>query len=135
MQKLVFMILVIILLLGCASAEKYDRKLSSLIGQKSDVLSQEFGAPSGKKILGNGYEVVSFTSVNNNYVPSDFFLYQPYDPAGDVSIYAPFDQDYDFTPFAQNFNQLPELICQTSFLIRNGTIIAWKTKGNNCISQ
>lgn len=135
MQKITFAIMLIIFLLGCATSEKYDKKLSNLLGKNPDVLTQEFGEPSAKKILNNGDEVLTFTSVNDTYVPDDFYLYQQYSLQGDASIYAPFDGDYDFTPFAQNFNQLPEYTCQTSFWIHDNKIIGWKWKGNNCISQ
>lgn len=135
MQKILFTIILLILMLGCATTEKYDNKLTNLLGQNVSVLTSEFGTPSGKKILANGDEVISFTSVNNNYVPSDFFLYKPYSLQGDTNVYTPFDQNYDFTPFAENFNQLPALTCQTSFWIRDNIIIGWKWRGNNCISQ
>ena len=135
MQKALFMLLLLILMLGCATQEKYNNKLSLLLGQNPEILYKEFGKPSGKKILNNGDEVISFTSVNNNYVPSDFFLYQPYSLEGETNVYAPFDQNYNFTPFAENFNQMPALVCQTSFWIRNNKIIGWKWKGNNCIAN
>ena len=135
MQKILFAIILLILIMGCASSEKYNTKLTKLLGKNPDTLIMEFGQPSGKKILSNGDEILSFTSVNNNYIPSDFFLYQPYSLQDGVNVYTPFDQDYDFTPFAENFNQLPELTCQTSFWIKNNKVIAWKWKGNNCISE
>jgi len=135
MQKIMFTIILLILLLGCATPEKYNNKLLTLLGQNPNVLEKDFGKPSGKKILDNGDEIITFTSINDNYVPSDFFLYQQYNTQGNISVYTPFDQDYDFTPFAENFNQLPSLICQTSFWIHNNKIIGWKWKGNNCVSQ
>jgi len=135
MQKILFTILLIILMMGCATSEKYDKKLVNLLGKNPDILTSQFGLPSGKRILSNGDEVITFTSVNNNYVPSDFFLYQPYSLQDEVNVYTPFDEDYDFTPFVENFNQLPELTCQTSFLIKDNKIIGWKWRGNNCVSQ
>lgn len=134
-SKIYFTILLVILLFGCATPEKYDQKLAGLIGTSEASLLASWGKPSAKKILSNGAEVITYTKADSVYVPSEFYLYNPYSPQGNVSIYAPFDGDYSFTPYGENLGYNPEYTCQTSFLIQDKVVVGWKWVGNDCVAR
>lgn len=135
MSKTVFFgFLATMFLFSCATPAKYDNKLNGMVGEKVDVLQKEFGKPSAKKIFGNGYEVYTYTKANDVYVPSEFYLYnQGFEPSEDV-VYQPFLNNYDFSPYAENFGYQVEYMCQTSFLLQNGIITGWKWRGNDCVA-
>ena len=78
---------------------------------------------------------LTYTKADNVYVPSEFYLYNPYSLQGDVSVYAPFDGDYAFTPYGENLGYNPEYTCQTSFLVQNNVITGWKWVGNDCVAR
>lgn len=120
---------------SCATTQKYDQMLNGWIGKPESALLKTWGAPSARKINANGSEVITFTQTQTLTVPSEFYLYNPYPLDGDASIYAPFDGDYTFTPYAQNLGASQEYICQTSFYIQNNIITGWKWKGNNCLAE
>ena len=126
---------VALLLTACASTQKYDQMLNGWVGKSESALLKTWGAPSARKINADGSQVVTFTQVQTLTVPSEFYLYNPYPLEGDVSVYAPFDGDYAFTPYAQNLGISQEYICQTSFYIQNNVVTSWKWKGNNCLAN
>ena len=134
-HKIYFTILLLIFLFGCATPEKYDAELAGWVGKSEASLINKWGKPSARKINADGSEVITYTKTDNTYVPSEFYLYNPYSLQGDVSVYAPFDGDYAFTPYGENLSYEPEYICQTSFIIRNKVISGWKWVGNNCIAR
>ncbi len=120
---------------ACASTQKYDQMLNSWVGKPETALLKSWGAPSARKINADGSQVITFTQVQDITVPSEFYLYNPYSLQGNVSVYAPFDGDYAFTPYAQNLGVTQEYICQTSFYIQNNIVTGWKWKGNNCFAE
>ncbi len=126
---------VALLLTACASTQKYDQMLNGWVGKPESTLLKTWGAPSARKINADGSQVITFTQVQTLTVPSEFYLYNPYPLEGDVSVYAPFDGDYAFTPYAQNLGISQEYICQTSFYIQNNVVTGWKWKGNNCLAN
>ncbi len=134
LKNIALYILVLIFLFACATPEKYDAELASMIGEKSSVLVEKWGKPSARKILAGGDEVYTYTKAGDIYVPSEFYMYnQEYEPGEDV-VYYPFLNDYDFGPYGATFGYQVEEFCQTSFLIKNGLISGWKWRGNDCLS-
>jgi len=134
-HKIYFTLLLLIFLFSCATSEKYDAELSGWVGKPAHTLIAQWGRPSARKINADGSEVITYTKADNVYVPSEFYLYNPYSLHGDVSVYAPFDGDYAFTPYGGTPGQDPELVCQTSFLVQNNIITGWKWTGNNCVAR
>lgn len=132
-QKINLSLLLVSMLVACATPAKYDKMLQSWVGKNEAALEQSWGAPSGVKYLEDGEKVITYTKAEDVYVPSEFYVYnQGFEPSEDV-IYSPFVNDYDFSPFTQTFGYEVENYCQTSFYIKNGTITGWKWKGNDCI--
>lgn len=133
--KIVGTLSVILFLTACASTQKYDQMLNGWVGKPESALLKTWGAPSARKINADGSQVITFTQIQTITVPSEYYLYNPYPLEGYDSVYAPFDGDYAFTPYAQNLGVNQEYICQTSFYIQNNVVTGWKWKGNNCLAN
>ena len=122
-------------LCSCATTQKYDQMLNGWVGKPESALLKTWGTPSARKINADGSQVITFTQIQTITVPSEYYLYNPYPLEGYDSVYAPFDGDYSFTPYAQNLGVEQEYICQTSFYIQNSIVTGWKWKGNNCLAN
>ncbi len=134
-RNILLYILVLIFLFACATPEKYDARLNKLIGQDVSVLQENWGAPSAKKILDDGSEVITYTKVNTVYLPSEFYVYnQNFQNSPDM-VYQPFVNDYDFSPYGETFSEKVKYVCQTTFLVQNNIIRGWKWTGNDCVSN
>lgn len=134
MKKICFTLSLILFLFACATKEKYDQKLQTWIGRPETALLQKWGTPSASKIMMNGDKVITYTKANDVYVPSEFYLNDPNMLPGQETVYSPFLNEYDFTPYNAAFGYQVEDICQTSFLVQGGIITGWKWKGNNCVA-
>ncbi len=135
LQKISFYIILVLFLLACATPAKYDARLQSWVGKSESELLQAWGAPSARKLMPDGSSVITYTKAEDIYVPSEFYIYnQGFEPSEDV-VYSPFINQYDFSPFAQNFGYEVENYCQTSFFIRHGQVTGWKWKGNDCVAD
>ncbi|MBO5443658.1 MAG: hypothetical protein J6A33_07750 [Alphaproteobacteria bacterium] len=134
MKKICFCLTLLFFLFACATQQKYDNKLQGFVGKTEAQLVKKWGRPSSSKIMDNGNKVLTYTKANDIYVPSEFYLNNPDMLPGQETVYAPFTNDYDFTPYGETFGYKAEQICQTSFLIQNGYVTAWKWKGNNCVA-
>lgn len=133
MKKIAFGIILICLLTACATQEKYDSKLQNLIGHNVSVLQKEFGKPSAKNIITPQTQILTYTKADDVYVPSEYYLYnQGFEPDSEI-IYAPFNGDYNWSPYADMGYEL-KYVCQTSFIVQNGIITGWAWRGNNCVS-
>lgn len=133
--KIVGTLSVILFLTACASTQKYDHMLNGWVGKPESALLKTWGAPSARKINADGSQVITFTQIQTITVPSEYYHYNPYPLEGYDLVYAPFDGDYAFTPYAQNLGVNQEYICQTSFYIQNNVVTGWKWKGNNCLAN
>lgn len=74
LKNIALYILVLIFLFACATPEKYDAELASMIGEKSSVLVEKWGKPSARKILAGGDEVYTYTKAGDIYVPSELYV-------------------------------------------------------------
>ena len=133
-HKIFFCLLLLIFLSACATEEKYNRNLNTLIGKNESVLLTDFGKPSLQKIINKNTKILVYAKVENMYVPSEFYeySYQPYFGAYDIY---PFDNMYAYNPMRRYLGVNVTLACQTSFLIKNNIIKAWHWIGNNCVAD
>lgn len=135
MRKISFALILTFLLLACATPDKYDIKLTKMIGESKAELVKEMGQPSAVKMLDNGDEVLAYVKANNVYIPSELYVYNQGALANENGdIYAPFIGPYDFTPYTENYGYSVEYICQTAFLLQNGVVTGWKWRGNDCVA-
>ncbi|MBS4773451.1 MAG: hypothetical protein KHX55_04155 [Proteobacteria bacterium] len=123
----------VLLAAGCASTAGYDARLNGLVGENTQRLTEVMGRPSAKKITADGQEVWSYTKVDDVYVPSEFYLYDQGAMSNEYGgLYAPFMDQYDFSPYEKGFGYTVKYYCQTAFLIEHQTVIGWKRRGNGC---
>ena len=134
MRRICFALIFTFVLFACATPEKYDMKLSQLVGADKATVEKEMGKPSAVKILSDGSEILAYVKANDVYVPSEFYLYNQGDLSNQEDIYSPFLSNYDYSPYAGVFGYQVEYICQTVFLLQNNVVTAWKWRGNNCVA-
>ncbi len=133
-KKLVLGLSAAALLCSCASEKKYNQELNQMLNQPVSRVEGKFGRPSAVKLLGDDSKVITYTKVNESYVPSEYYIYGNTFIPGQEVVYSPFTGDYDFYPFEQSFGYTVEYTCQTSFLVEHGVVKAWRWKGNNCVA-
>lgn len=134
MKHIAFGLILTMLLLACATSQKYDQSLKNWVGKSENSLIAAWGRPSAQKYLGDNSKVITYTKVDDWFVPSEYYVYNGGWGTPDI-VYDPFMDEYNFTPYAQMVDTEVEEICQTSFWIENGIITAWKWRGNNCTAH
>jgi hypothetical protein len=108
-------------LLGCASTERYDALLNSLIGSSEADLLLQWGRPVRTYDSG-GFHYVVYQVASTTYVTGMATSYQPVSKAGEMH-----DTAIGGSP------DLPiELACITTFELSNGMVVNWSHKGNHC---
>lgn len=120
-----FSVSVILLTSGCCSREKFEQRLNGYIGDSKVRLLQDFGQPIRTERVG-GEELVSFLRDRTYFVnetgPSmhttkrktkDGYTIDTYTNPGTPAHYV-------------------EQKCEMSFRIRNGRVVDWKSRGNDC---
>ncbi len=131
MKRTAFTLLLVLLLFACANIISYDDKLQTFVGQTQQSLIEQWGKPTGQKIYANGEKVLTYTKVQDYYMPTEYFYDTPGWAESDI-IYDPFFGIYEFAPSAQIVDTEVEGICQTSFVIKNDVVTAYKWRGNSC---
>jgi hypothetical protein len=104
-------LILIIVLSGCASTRNYEKALNALIGSHKDKLVSIFGQPNKSYNLPDGKTVIEYSRsrvVEGNV--GEPYLYKPEGYSGDEYI----------TPDIYNNTQ------------DNGIITSWSHKGNDC---
>lgn len=131
-HKFFFCLLLLIFLSACATEEKYSNNLNKLIGENESYLLKIFGKPSSKKIINSHTKILTYTNLENMYVPSEFYEYNTPLYVGADDVFYPFNDMYIYNPMSQYLGVNVTFYCQTSFLLENGVIKSWQWKGNNC---
>ena len=135
-QKVAFILILITVLFACATPQKYNTKLNSMIGASKETLIKNFGKPSAAKILDNGDTILAYTSIDDVFVPSEFYTYNQgdeiYEGAG---LFSPFLSTYEFSNNPGDIGFEARYICKTLFLLQNDKVTAWKWQGNNCVAK
>ena len=75
MKHISFALILLFLLFACSTTPNNKTKMDNMLGLTKNELIQRMGQPSGAKILPNDIEVLSYTTVDNVYVPSEFYIY------------------------------------------------------------
>ncbi len=134
-QKISFCLMLIMFLLACATTQKYDKKLNGLLNQPESALLQKFGRPSAQNIINKDTKILTYTNLEEMYVPSEFYEYNDQPFPGVEDIYYPFADMYNYNPMQQYLGVEVSRVCQTSFLIFEGIIRGWSWSGNNCVAK
>lgn len=134
MKQIVFGLILTMLLLACATSQKYDAELKNWVGQSEASLIAAWGQPTGQKYLNNHSKIITYTRISDWLVPTEYYLDNDGWGAGEI-VYDPYLTEYNFAPYSEIVDTTVQQICQTSFWIDNGIITAWKWRGNNCVAQ
>ncbi len=134
MRKIAFSLIVTMLLLACATPQKYDERLQHWVGKQENELLTVWGRPSAEKYLSDNTKIITYTKINDWYYPSEYYFYN--DGWGEENIiYNPMMNLYNLSPDTVITDTEVEEYCQTTFWVKNGIITAWKWRGNNCVSR
>lgn len=134
MKQIAFGLIVTLLLLACATSQKYDQELKSMVGKNETALFAAWGKPSAEKYVGDNKKIVTYTKINEWFYPLEYYFYN--DGWGEENIvYDPFADEYGLEAYGELIDTEVTQYCQTSFWIENGIITAWKWRGNNCVAQ
>ena len=89
MKKLILGLSAAALLCGCASEKKYNRELDSFLDQPVGKVEAKFGKPSAAKIIDDSSRVITYTKVDQSYVPSEYYIYGNTFVPGQEVVYSP----------------------------------------------
>lgn len=121
-KKLIYVICIV--LAACATTENYEKMLSTWVGAPEIALYRSWGTPDGQFESG-GAKFVSFTKGGNMVLPGSAPTYQT-TFIGNTA----YTNAYGGSP-AYNI----QLMCKTTFEIRNERVVSWRWEGNNCKSR
>lgn len=125
MSKLLLSVMAIAALLtGCATTEKYEAKLNSMIGMQETELVADWGIPNGM-YEADGVRYLSYTNTESGYVRGTA-------PVTRTTIIngKAYTNTTGGTPGYGYTNS-----CTTTFTVVNKKVTAWKNKGNDCTSE
>jgi len=114
-----------VMLAGCATTEKYEKKLNTLTGAKADRVIDILGYPDSVLKLPNGNDVYVYAKSGSVTLP------------GQTTTTA---NAYGSTVYANSITTggtTLDFWCKTFVEIDKATteVVAWRTRGNNCISD
>jgi hypothetical protein len=119
-----FMLLAVILLSGCATAEKYEAKLKTWIGSSESALVSSWGPPDSVYENG-GLKYLTYSKSVSGYIPGTAPTYQTRIIGNQA-----YTSSYGGSPgFAYSEH------CKTTFIISEGTIDRWRYEGDACVSD
>ena len=138
------LLLITVLLSGCATTANYEKKLQTWVGVSEDSLYTTWGVPSKQLTLKDGSKIVEF--FNSRTVQLNGYSYidpqityhtgttTEQGPTGTTNTnYIGSSTTYiERTVPAQNIQET----CKTTFIINpKGLVSSWKWDGNNCVSE
>ncbi len=132
MKQISFALILLFLLFACSTTQN-TAKLNATLGMSRTELIETMGTPSATKILDNGTEILAYMKVDNVYVPSEFYIYNQGNLANEYDpLSTPFLNDYDFSPFGDDFGYTATYYCKTAFILKGGKVLTWEQNGNDC---
>ncbi len=123
MRKLAAIALVA-LATACATTEAYDRILQSFVGKHVDELVVAWGPPQASHTFKNGKRIVQYFRSRTVHIPETRSVRRSAtSPTGYASVVT--SDAIDLTSS-----------CRTTFDVDpDGTITAWKRKGDDCVAR
>jgi hypothetical protein len=136
MKKLIFLLVLIMVVSGCATTIKYEAKLNTWIGASEDALIAAWGVPDMVYNLDDGKKAIAY--VHKDTIRTGGYSYR----VPETTIYSGKigDKAYGGTSTQYVTETIPaekyKLYCKTSFVINSsGQIQSWHHSGNNCVSH
>lgn len=133
-NKLVALFACTLILFACATSENYTNKLNQEIGKTTEQLIYNYGNPSKVKKLANGDEIITYTSINYQVLPSPDYAFNT-DFMTEDEIFYPFTYGGTDIPIGNFMGQIVEDYCKTDFYIKNNIVTSWQYKGNACVAM
>lgn len=119
-----FVLLVFIVIAGCATEAKYKAKLNTFLGVSMIDLVRQWGPPQQTYEL-EGHKFLIYQQKETAYVP------------GSPPSYT--TQFIGNTAYTTSYGGSPgmfvNLSCTTTFEIAESKIVNWSVKGNDCVSR
>lgn len=129
------LLIIAIVLSGCATTAKYDAKLSTYLGTTEEDIVANWGIPNKTYELDNGKKALEF--LNRTVVEvGGFTSVTPYTTYQSGTING---QEYRGTSTSYVIEKDPprrqRLSCKTTFLLdKDGKVESFNRSGNNCVS-
>lgn len=124
MFKNLSLVLLLCLLIGCATTANYEKILNSWMGMSENSLVSSWGPPNNFYESG-GTRYLTYAKSRSGYVPGVAPSYQ----TSFVGNTAYTTQVGGYPGFIYSAN------CSTTFTINNGVITSWRYEGNACRSR
>ena len=136
MKKLIYLLLMIILMSGCATTAKYEAKLNTWVGASEDSLIASWGVPDMVYNMTDGKKAIAY--VHKDTVQTGGYTYRV--PETTIQSGRIGDKTYSGTSTQYVTETVPaekyKLYCKTSFIIdSSGKVESWHYEGNNCASH
>ena len=138
MKKRAYLSLLVIALLvcGCATTAKYDTKLNTWVGAREAALIGAWGVPDKVYTMNDGKRAIEY--VQKETVETGGYNYS--EPQTTYQSGTIGGVPYSGTSTTYVRETMPvqkyKLSCRTSFVINNnGTVESWHHEGNNCVSR
>lgn len=119
---------------ACATTKNYENMLNQEIGLSSNTLLNKFGTPTSVKRLANGDEIITYTHINNQIVPSPAYDFNTGFMAED-EMFAPFTYGGNVIPVGNFMGEVITEYCQTKFYLKNNIVTSWQYQGNACVAM
>lgn len=120
-------ILIVLFLLvnACATAAKYEARLETWVGASEEELVMEWGPPDSVYDVNDTKKMLTYSESHIVHI-SGIQPHYTTEVVGGVM--------YTRATGGSEPRDV-EHKCKTTFVIENGEVIDWITKGNNCVSQ
>lgn len=120
-----YVLIVSLLLTGCATTAKYEQMLESWIGAPEKELIYAWGVPVRSYSVDNNLKFLTFRDDRTLYIPG-----------GPSTSYTKFyGNSMTTTTYGNNAPTTLGLTCETTFGIRYGLVVSYRYEGNNCVTN
>jgi hypothetical protein len=127
MRRSLLLTLPFLALEGCATGPSLQSRMAAYIGADEQTLVQQLGVPD-KQITVNGVQYVAYVRHRTEYYPGDYY----------GSGFGPWGGPFyggGFYPAVYTAGLSPQVLtysCETTFMLRNGKVLSFTLRGNDC---
>jgi hypothetical protein len=135
-MRIIIILLLGLVLSGCATTAKYETRLNTWIGASEESLISAWGVPDKEYRMSNGKKAVSYLHKDTFQTGGKTYL----EPRVTYQSGIIDGKSYSGTATTYVTETTPainyKLTCKTSFVIdAGGKIESWHHEGNNCVSN
>jgi hypothetical protein len=130
-----YLLLILLVLTGCATTQNYEKILSSWVGAPESALISNWGPPSSSYQISANSKVITYMRGRNVQV-GGFATTTPITTTTTGNIYGGVNANYSSTAtsYVQSVSPVTNIAmnCSTRFTVNNGVIANWAWEGNDC---